>query len=144
MSYERSKAPLALMEQIIMILVFALASAVCLQAFVYADNLSGNGTKTETASVRAQTVAEYCKANHGDLEKAASLLKGERTEEGLSVDYPEDNLTVLLKITEKTDFLEKATVEVWETDSPDDGVIIDYAVPLYSIDVAWQRGGGQK
>lgn len=37
---ERSKAPLALMEQIIMILVFALASAVCLQAFVYADRLS--------------------------------------------------------------------------------------------------------
>ena len=43
MNYERSKAPLALMEQIIMILVFALAAAVCLQAFVYANGLSTRG-----------------------------------------------------------------------------------------------------
>ena len=45
MNYERSKAPLALMEQIIMILVFALAAAVCLQAFVYANGLSTRGEK---------------------------------------------------------------------------------------------------
>ena len=36
----RSKAPLALVEQTLMILVFALAAALCLQAFVRADRLS--------------------------------------------------------------------------------------------------------
>lgn len=144
MSYERSKAPLALMEQIIMILVFALASAVCLQAFVYSDKLSDDGAKTELAATRAQTVAEYCKANHGDLERVSALLEGERTEDGVSVDYREDRLTVVLKITETTDLFEKATVEVWENDSGEDGIVVDYANPIYSIDVAWQKGGGQE
>ncbi len=36
----KSKAPLVLMEQIIMLLVFALAAAICLQAFIKADALS--------------------------------------------------------------------------------------------------------
>ena len=54
MNYERSKAPLALMEQIIMILVFALAAAVCLQAFVYANGLSGRGEKENIAAATMQ------------------------------------------------------------------------------------------
>ena len=49
MSYERSKAPLALMEQIIMILVFALTAAVCMQAFVYSSNLSKQGENKNIA-----------------------------------------------------------------------------------------------
>ena len=36
----RSKAPLILMEQMVMLLVFALAAALCLQAFVKSDSLS--------------------------------------------------------------------------------------------------------
>ena len=61
MRYERSKAPLALMEQIIMILVFALAAAVCLQAFVYSNSLSVKGEQENNAVSHAQEVAEYCK-----------------------------------------------------------------------------------
>ena len=36
----KSKAPLMLMEQMIMLLVFALAAALCLQAFVKSEQLS--------------------------------------------------------------------------------------------------------
>ena len=36
----KSKAPLMLMEQMVMLLVFALAAALCLQAFVKADEIS--------------------------------------------------------------------------------------------------------
>ena len=36
----KSKAPLLLMEQMVMLLVFALAAALCLQAFVKSDGLS--------------------------------------------------------------------------------------------------------
>ena len=36
----RSKAPLVMMEQMVMLLVFALAAALCLQAFVQSDLLS--------------------------------------------------------------------------------------------------------
>lgn len=33
----RSKAPLVLMEQLVMVLVFALAAALCVQVFVLSD-----------------------------------------------------------------------------------------------------------
>lgn len=36
----RSKAPLVLMEQLVMVLVFALAAAVCLRLFVGAENIA--------------------------------------------------------------------------------------------------------
>ncbi len=37
---KQSEAPLALMEQMVMLLVFALAAALCLQAFVRSDTES--------------------------------------------------------------------------------------------------------
>ena len=42
-----------------MILVFALAAAVCLQAFVYANGLSGRGEKEKIAAAHAQEVDVY-------------------------------------------------------------------------------------
>ena len=47
----RSKAPLVLIEQMIMLLVFALAAALCLQAFVKADGISMQGEKRSYAVV---------------------------------------------------------------------------------------------
>ncbi|MCH5252596.1 MAG: hypothetical protein J1F22_06450 [Lachnospiraceae bacterium] len=141
MSYERSKAPLALMEQIIMVLVFALTSAVCLQAFVYSNRLSEEGQLKELAATRAQTVIEYCKASQGDWEQVCAKLQAERTETGIEIDYPEDKLEVKVDITESTEWMERAKVEVWQTDDGSDGVWIDYAVPAYTIETAWQKGG---
>lgn len=57
----KSKAPLAMMEQIVMVLVFALAAALCLQTFV----LSGKISKTTQAKNRAVT----------EVQNAAELLK---------------------------------------------------------------------
>ena len=57
----RSKTPLALMEQILMILVFALAAAVCLRMFVYADRLSRRNEAVSQAAVYAQNTAEMIK-----------------------------------------------------------------------------------
>ena len=47
----RSKAPLILMEQMVMLLVFALAAALCLQAFVKSDELSARGEARDRAAV---------------------------------------------------------------------------------------------
>ena len=41
----RSKAPLLLMEQMVMLLVFALAAALCVQAFVKSDAISARGDR---------------------------------------------------------------------------------------------------
>ena len=131
MRYERSKAPLALMEQIIMILVFALTAAVCLQAFVYSNQLSVKGDQENLAASHAQEVVEHCKTMSGDLDQVQSQLSGERAGDSLTVAYEKDHMTVVLKITEKTDWLAKAKVRVLDEKGQE----------IYSVDTAWERGG---
>lgn len=129
--YERSKAPLALMEQVIMILVFALASAVCLQAFVYSDRLSRADEQRQNAMAKAQQVTEYCKANHGDLEKVGGILGADVTEEGLEIRYPEEKMILSLQLTERTDYLQKAVIIVSDMEDAE----------IYNMDIAYQIGG---
>lgn len=131
MSYERSKAPLALMEQIIMILVFALTAAVCLQAFVYSNNLSEQGDQENLAASHAQEVVEHCKMLSGDLKQVQSELQGELTEDGLRVPYENDHMMVVLTITGQSEFLTKAKVSVQNEDHKE----------IFAVDAAWQRGG---
>ncbi len=57
----KSKTPLALMEQSIMVLVFALAAALCLRVFVWCDNTSKQDEARDYASLRAQSAAEQIK-----------------------------------------------------------------------------------
>lgn len=76
----RSKAPLALMEQLIMVLVFALAAALCLRGFSMADSMSKLNEKRDSATILAQNAAEVYKSCRGDSEKAADILGGEAGE----------------------------------------------------------------
>lgn len=62
----RSKAPLVLMEQIVMLLVFALAAAICLQAFVKSDQLSQASAARDQAVIMAQNTAEQLKSLGAD------------------------------------------------------------------------------
>ena len=57
----RSKAPLVLMEQLIMVLVFAVAAALCLRMFVGSDNLSRRYAATDRTVLEAQAAAEQLK-----------------------------------------------------------------------------------
>lgn len=75
----KSKAPLVMMEQMVMILVFALAAALCLQAFVLSDNMSAEGRDRDRAVLLCQNTAEQW--------KAVSRLGGE-------ADMPEDKVQV--------------------------------------------------
>ena len=80
----KNKAPLALIELVVMILIFSLAAALCLQAFVWSDLTSSRLEERDSALLQAETTAEVVKACRGDFEKAAELLmNGEGTEEGL-------------------------------------------------------------
>lgn len=66
----RSKAPLALMEQMVMILVFALAAALCLQAFVKSDEQSRLIENRDRAVTLCQSVAETLRHFGGDMADA--------------------------------------------------------------------------
>ena len=70
----KSRAPLALMEQTVMVLVFALAAALCLRAFVLADGISRQVEATDRAVLWAESAADTLKARNGDLAQAAAEL----------------------------------------------------------------------
>lgn len=58
----KDKTPLLLIEQLIMILVFALTAALCLRGFAYAADISGRISRQEQAVLLVQTAAETLKA----------------------------------------------------------------------------------
>lgn len=68
----RSKTPLALMEQLVMLLVFALAAALCVQAFAAANRISENAAARDHAAQLAQSAAELMKHRGGDMAQAQS------------------------------------------------------------------------
>ena len=72
----RSKAPLALMEQLVMVLVFALAAALCVQVFVLSDRTSRRNEARDRAVLAAQNAAEEVKSVRGDFALAAELYGG--------------------------------------------------------------------
>jgi len=72
----RSKAPLAVIEQVIMLLVFALAAAVCLRGFAWADSTSRHNRNCDLALVQAQNAAAILQNNGGDLAAAAEIMGG--------------------------------------------------------------------
>ena len=86
----RSKTPLFLMELIIMLLVFSISAAVCLQVFSGAKKISEESRKLDAAVMQAQTIAEYWKASHGDLEETAEMLYVIPDETGFKL-YDEEN-----------------------------------------------------
>ncbi|MEG1593865.1 MAG: hypothetical protein RR350_05590 [Oscillibacter sp.] len=73
----RSKAPLVLMEQLFMVLVFALAAALCLRVFVLSEQMSRQNELRDQAVTTCQTMAETLKHCGGDYAAAAALAGGE-------------------------------------------------------------------
>ena len=143
----RSRSSLAMMEQIIMLLVFALAAALCLQAFVKSDQMSRNSEARDRAMVLCQSAAEVIRHSGGDLERAAELLGipyGAYTQEGpaFSAHYHEDwtlsdtqEYAYVLR-AELVDSgavgLGKAHVEAASAGGAD---------VLFAIDICWQEVG---
>ena len=85
-----SKTPLFLMEILIMLLVFSISAAVCLQVFSGAKQISEESKTLDAAVLHAQNAAEYWKSTHGDLEETASLMGVLPGEDGFKV-YDEEN-----------------------------------------------------
>ena len=72
----KSKAPLLLMEQMVMLVVFALAAALCVQAFVRSDASSRQNEARDKSVVLCQNAAELIQ-HSGDVEAALTQLHGE-------------------------------------------------------------------
>lgn len=73
---KRSRASLFLMEQIIVIAVFALCAAVCVYIIAASHTMSVNAVDTRYALLMAENTAEAHKAFGGDVNEVAALLGG--------------------------------------------------------------------
>ena len=127
----KSKTTLALIEQLIMVLVFALAAALCLRLFVAADARSDRRAEIDHAVLAAQNAAEQLKQRHGDvdaMECKAFDSEWNDISDGESAAY-------YLRVTEETtgyDCLWKATVSICAADGTE----------LFSLPVSGQRSEG--
>lgn len=70
----RSKATLFLMEQLVAVLVFALAAALCLGIFARADGLSRQLARRDEAVILARNAAELLKST-GDPQQVEELVR---------------------------------------------------------------------
>lgn len=87
-------ASLVLTELVIMLLVFALASAFCVQAFVWADSSSRQSAAADMALIQAQNAAELLKHYHGDFSPAVRDYGGQWDGTVWTVSYDENwNMT---------------------------------------------------
>jgi len=75
----KSKTPLTLMELLVMLLIFSMTSALCLQAFFWSDQISKDVVLQDEAVLLAQKAAETVKHGRGDFEgsDAGSSMESE-------------------------------------------------------------------
>lgn len=145
----KRKAPLSMMELMVMIAVFALSATLCLQAFVKSDRVSRRVEARDRASVLCQSVAEVIRHNGGDIGAALTKVNGDPPLQGSDLvwyEYYDENWKVtpepdfpysmyLLQVTEVDSYvrgLGRAQVEafVWNNGEMES---------LLSIEVSWQK-----
>ncbi len=134
----RSKAPLALMGQLLVVLFFAIAAAICLQAFAKSEMISEQSENRDHASRICQNAAETLKSVYGDLEAAREIIGGSVEGDSLVIRYDKDwkedtNGTnqLLIKLTDSSEEgLGKADLTVTDTDGQE----------LFGLSCAWQEG----
>ena len=143
----KKSAPLALIEQVIMILVFAVVAALCLRAFVLSDRLSRENEDRDRAVLLAQNAAEVCGAGGGDIAFLAGKLGGFAAAEDWTALYGED----LREAKEEAEGVYRVVVSRQAAECPGLGRarVCVYTVRngqlLFELPVAWQeeveRGG---
>ena len=111
----KNKTSLLLMEQLVMVLVFALAAALCLTAFVEADRISRETVRRDEAVLIAQNTAQVLKATSGDVELAMELA-----------DEPDYRMEI--ERINETDLLGQAEIRIWQEDDL-----------VFTLRVGWQE-----
>ncbi len=108
----KNKTSLLLMEQLVMILVFALCAALCLQCFVAADRISRETGLRDEAVLLAQNAAESLKA-------------------GAPIPEAGNGLTLSVEdLPAETPGLKTVTISVYNAETGD---------PLISLTTGWQE-----
>ena len=148
----RSKTPLALMEQLMMILVFALATAMCVQMFVLSDRLSRNNEAVSRAVLIAQNTAEEMKSRRPGFAELFDAEDGAVGFDGSvwTIAYDEQWNPIGVNPETVTDLKEKYRMEITEEEATVPGlvrvrvVVREGADTLFEIPLAWQEVSGHE
>jgi len=124
----RQKTPLVLMELGIMLGVFALAAALCLQGFAAAGRISRESVRRDAAVTAAQNAAEVLRSTRGDLTESAEILGGAVSGQVWTLEY--DGFCVTVTRDASDAWLGRASIAA----TGDDGAAI------VAFDAAWQKG----
>ena len=126
----RNRSVLALLEQALMVLVFAAAAALCLRIFVWADVRSADNAVRDRAVLAAERAAETLKSCRGDTAAAAELLGGVRDGETWRLPLPDGGGTVEVRLCPpRLAFLGEAAVTAFAPDGRE----------LIRLSVSWQE-----
>ncbi len=117
----KNKTSLLLMEQLVMVLVFALAAALCLGVFVEADRISRETARRDEAVLIAQNAAELLKATSGDVEQTLAILGSAAADYRLEIENLESG----------SPLLGKAEIRIYLEDAQ-----------LFALQTGWQEGEG--
>ena len=135
----KNKAPLSLMEQLIMLLVFALSAALCLQIYVLSNQISRRCEIRGQAVTVVQNAAESVKYCKGDISQYQRLLGGSGDPEQWNIGYdvnwktclPDQACYHLRIIPERTSLPTLARARVSAFTQSDE--------ELFSVTVSWQE-----
>ena len=153
----RSKSPLALMEQVIMVLVFALAAALCLRVFVFSELASTRNEAVDRAVVECQNAAEFLKSTGlptGEAQaELADWMGGTLSQGLLQVCYDEawnvlpesgDDCVYVLEVQGLPIEVEGLSKVHINAAAVKDISVGGNGEPLFAIDVAWQEVSGHE
>lgn len=131
-----SKNGLFLMEMILVVLLFSLSAAVCLQMFGYANLTAQRAEDLSNATLSARSTAACFQSTNGDLDEMAELLSGHVDDDTLLVYYgsdwsatPSPNAYYLQLTTSGT----VAEITLYQTDKP---------TPIYTLSARIAGGDG--
>ena len=128
----KNKSYLLLLEQMCMILVFALAAALTLQGFALSGKTIRESRTLENASLAAQNMAEVLKQSEGDLTCAAEILGCTADSASHRLIYiDEENRFTLTAVLTETENPLLGSAQI-RAEAEDGGMI-------YSLRVCWQR-----
>lgn len=135
----KNKAPLSLMEQLVMLLVFALSAALCLQIYVLSEQISHRCEAQAHAVTAVQNTAESVKFCRGNVSQYPHLLGGSGTSQQWEIGY-DHNWTAVS--TGQTAYRVVITPE--STPLPTLGKAVITAMTeaediLFSVTVSWQE-----